>query len=40
MKASNGIRLEKDQLLARVLHSIELTLFQLCIIGVGYLRAC
>jgi hypothetical protein len=27
----------KDQLLARVSHSIELILFQPCMLGVGYL---
>jgi hypothetical protein len=27
----------KDQLLARVWHSIELILFQPCMLGVGYL---
>jgi hypothetical protein len=43
MKAGNGINLvklkleSKDQLLARVWHSIELVLFQPCMLGVGYL---
>jgi hypothetical protein len=43
MKAGNGISLvklklgSKDQLLARVRHSIELILFQYCMLGVGYL---
>jgi hypothetical protein len=43
MKASNDISLvkpkleSKDQLLARVWHSIELVLFQPCMLGVGYL---
>jgi hypothetical protein len=43
MKASNGINLvklkleSKDQLLARVWHSIELVLFQPCMLGVDYL---
>jgi hypothetical protein len=43
MKASNGINLEKlkldhkDQLLARVWHSIELILIQLYMPAVGYL---
>jgi hypothetical protein len=43
MKASNGINLvklkleSKDQLLTRVWHSIELILFQSCMLGVGYL---
>jgi hypothetical protein len=43
MKASNGISLvklkleSKDQLLARVLHSIELILIQSSMLGVGYL---
>jgi hypothetical protein len=43
MKASNGISLvelklgSKDQLLARVWHSIELILIQPCMLGVGYL---
>jgi hypothetical protein len=43
MKASNGISLvklkleSKDQLLARVWHSIEVILIQPCMLGVGYL---
>jgi hypothetical protein len=43
MKASNGISLlklkleSKDQLLARVWHSIELILIQHFMLGVGYL---
>jgi hypothetical protein len=43
MKASNGINLvklkleSKDQLLARVWHSKEHVLIQLCMLGVGYL---
>jgi hypothetical protein len=43
MKASNGISLvklkleSKDQLLARVWHSIEIILIQPCMLGVGYL---
>jgi hypothetical protein len=43
MKASDGINLSslklesKDQLLARVWHSIELILIQPCMLGVGYL---
>jgi hypothetical protein len=43
MKASNDISLiklkleSKDQLLARVWHSIELILIQSCMLGVGYL---
>jgi hypothetical protein len=43
MKASNGINLgrvkleSKDQLLARVWHSIELILIQPCMLGVDYL---
>jgi hypothetical protein len=43
MKASNVINLVKlklkstDQLLARVWHSIELALFQPCMLEVGYL---
>jgi hypothetical protein len=43
MKASNGISLvklkleSKDQLLARVWNSIELILFQPCMLGVNYL---
>jgi hypothetical protein len=43
MKASNAINLvklkleSKNQLLARVWHSIELILFQPCILGVDYL---
>jgi hypothetical protein len=46
MKASNGINLgrvkleSKDQLLARVWHSIELILIQPCMLGVGYLWPC
>jgi hypothetical protein len=40
MKASNGINIElklesKDQPLAWIWHSIELLLFQPCILGVG-----
>jgi hypothetical protein len=43
MKASTGISLvklklkSKDQLLARVWHSIEFILIQHCILGVDYL---
>jgi hypothetical protein len=43
MKASDGsslveLKLEsKDQLLARVWHSIDLILIQPCMLGVGYL---
>jgi hypothetical protein len=43
MEASNGISLVKlklesnDQLLAWVWHSIELVLFQPCMLGDGYL---
>jgi hypothetical protein len=43
MKASVGISLvklkleSKDQLLARIWHSIELILIQSCMLGVGYL---
>jgi hypothetical protein len=43
MKTSNDINLVKlkleikDQILARVWHSIELVLFQLCMLGVSYL---
>jgi hypothetical protein len=43
MKVSNDISLvqlkleSKDQLLARVWHSIELILIQPCVLGVGYL---
>jgi hypothetical protein len=43
MKASNGINLvklklqSKDQLSARVWHSIELILIQPCMLGVSYL---
>jgi hypothetical protein len=43
MKASNGISLvklkleNKDALLARVWHSIELILIRPCMLGVGYL---
>jgi hypothetical protein len=43
MKASNDINLvklkleSKDQLLVRVCHSIELVLFQHCMLGVDYL---
>jgi hypothetical protein len=43
MKASNGINLvklkleSKDQLLARVWLSIELVLFQSCMLGADYL---
>jgi hypothetical protein len=43
MKASNDISLlklkleSKDQLLARIWHSIELILIQHCMLGVGYL---
>jgi hypothetical protein len=43
MKVSNDISLvqlkleSKDQLLARVWHSIELILIQSCVLGVGYL---
>jgi hypothetical protein len=43
MKASNDISLvklkleSKDQLLARVWHSIEIILIQPCMLGVGYL---
>jgi hypothetical protein len=43
MNASNGINLvklkleSKDPLLARVWHSIELILFQSCMLGVCYL---
>jgi hypothetical protein len=43
MKASNDINLvklkleRKDQLLARVWHSIEIILIQPCMLGVGYL---
>jgi hypothetical protein len=43
MKANNDISLvklkleSKDQLLARVWHSIEVILIQPCMLGVGYL---
>jgi hypothetical protein len=45
MKASNGINLvklkleSKDQLLARIWHSIELILIQHCMLGVSYFMA-
>jgi hypothetical protein len=46
MKVSIGINLvkikfeSKDQLLARVWHSIECILIQPCMLGVGYLCPC